>query len=122
MRKPPKDPDREDRIENEVLVDAYDSEEKAMSWYCYLEGNVQLPFRATCIAPKITSPLKKGETADVESMASEADCSNDMLVLIRWQGRKFAVPLSQLAAIDVDESTAEAIGDWHYWVGQGYLF
>ena len=42
-----------------------------------------------------------------------------MLVLIRWQGRKMAVPLSQLAAIDPDESTTEAIGDWHYWVAQG---
>jgi len=40
-------------------------------------------------------------------------------VLIRWQGRKMAVLLSQLAAIDPDESTAQAIGDWHYW---GYLF
>jgi hypothetical protein len=27
-----------------------------------------------------------------------------------------AVPLSQLAAIDPYESTAEPIGDWHYWV------
>lgn len=31
-------------------------------------------------------------------------------------------PLSQLAAIVPDESTEEAIGDWHYWVSQGYLF
>jgi hypothetical protein len=52
-------------------------------------------------------------------MAPEDGCSADMLVLIHWQGRKMAVPLSQLAAIDPDESTAEAIGDWHYWVAQG---
>jgi hypothetical protein len=89
-----------------------------MSWHCYLEGKVRFPFRATCIAAKITSPLKKGEAADVECMASENDCSNDMLVLIRWQGRKFAVPLSQLAAVDADESTAGAIADWHYWVAK----
>ena len=43
-----------------------------------------------------------------------------MLVQIRWQGRKVAVPLSQLTALDPDESTDEAIGDWHYWVVQGY--
>jgi len=49
-------------------------------------------------------------------------CASDMLVLIRWQGRNLAVPLSQLAAVDADESTAEAIGDWHYWVAQGYRF
>jgi hypothetical protein len=33
-----------------------------------------------------------------------------------------AVPLSQLAAVDPDDSTAEAIADWHYWVAQGYCF
>ena len=33
-----------------------------------------------------------------------------MLVQIRWQGRKMAVPLSQLTAIDPDELTKEAIG------------
>ena len=59
---------------------------------------------------------------EVLRLAKEAACENDMLVQIRWQGRKMAVPLSQLAAIDPDESTAEAIGDWHYWVARGYLF
>jgi DNA invertase Pin-like site-specific DNA recombinase len=29
---------------------------------------------------------------------------------------------SQLIGIDVDESTAEAIADWHYWGAQGYCF
>ena len=105
-----------------MIVDAYGSEEKAMSWHCYLEGNVQFPFRARCIAAKSKSPVKKGEAVDVQSMASEQDCSHDMLMLISWQGRKFAVPLSQLAAVDVDPATAEAIADWHYWLSQGYLF
>jgi hypothetical protein len=50
-------------------------------------------------------------------MAAEEACEHDMLVQIRWQGRKFGVPLSQLAAID--DPTDEAIGDWHYWVKQG---
>ena len=53
-------------------------------------------------------------------MATEDACKHDMLVQIRWQGRKMAVPLSQLAA-DADESTQEAIGDWHYWVAQGCI-
>jgi hypothetical protein len=45
-----------------------------------------------------------------------------MLVLIRWQGRQLAVPLSQLEAIDAEESTMEAPADWQYWVAQGYCF
>ena len=52
-------------------------------------------------------------------MAAEDVCEHDMLVQIRWLGRKMAVPLSQLTAIDPDEATKEAIGDWHYWVARG---
>ena len=52
----------------------------------------------------------------------EDACSADMLVLIHWHDRTIAVPLSQLIAIDADDSTAEAIADWHYWVAQGYCF
>jgi hypothetical protein len=47
-------------------------------------------------------------------MAPDDVCAHDMLVLVRWQDRKMAVPLAQLTPVDPDESTAEAIGDWHY--------
>jgi hypothetical protein len=122
VRRPKKDPLREDRIHQEAIVDAYGSEEKAMSWYYYLESKLTFPFQARCIGPQATSPLRKGETVEVSRLAKEEACESDMLVQIQWQGRKMAVPLSQLAALDPDESTAEAIEDWHYWVAQGYLF
>ena len=122
MKKPKKDSIREARIHNDVIVDAYGPEEHAMGWYYYLKDQLQFPFQARCIAANIVSPLTKGETVEVLRMAPEQSCSADMLVLIRWQGRKLAVPLSQLAAINVDQSTADALGDWHYWVAQGYLF
>jgi hypothetical protein len=120
MAKPKRDPVREDRIENEVVVDAYGPEEQAMGWYYYLEDKIRFPFRARCIVSKVVSPLRKGETVEVRRMAPEEACSSDMLVLIRWQGRDMAVPLSQLTPLDVDKSTAEAIADWLYWVTQGY--
>ncbi len=122
MKKPRKDPVREDRIENEAIVDAYGPQEQAMGWYYYLENKLSFPFRAKCIASKITSPLQKGEDVEILGMASEDACAEDMLVLVRWQGRKLAVPLVQLLAVNPDDSTVEAIGDWHYWVGQGYQF
>jgi hypothetical protein len=46
MKKPRKDPVRENRIHEEASVDAYESEEKAMSWYYYLEDKLGFPFRA----------------------------------------------------------------------------
>jgi hypothetical protein len=72
------------------------------------------------VTKKAVSPLRKGETVAVLRRATEDASEHDMLVQIRWQGRKMAIPLSQLAAIDPDESTDEAIGGWHYWVAQGY--
>ena len=122
MSKPKKDRIREERIRNEAVVDAYGTEEQAMGWYYYLENKLRFPFQAKCIASKVVSPLRKGETVEVQRMAPEDSCFNDMLVLIRWQGRNMAVPLSQLTATDADESTIEVIGDWHYWVAQGYRF
>jgi len=83
-----------------------------MSWYYYLEGKISFPFRAKCLAANAVSPLRKGKAVEVLQVAVEDQCEHDMLVQIRWQGRKMAVPLSQLSAIDPDESTARpsAIG------------
>ena len=113
---------REDRIENEAIVDASPNEQ-AMSWYYYLEGKIRFPFSAKCITRNAVSPLRKGKTVDVLGMAPDDICEHehDMLVQIRWSRRKLAVPLSQLTPVEADESTAEAIGDWHYWLAQGYL-
>jgi hypothetical protein len=122
MAKRKSDPLREDRIQNEAIVDAYGPEEQALGWYYYLENRVRFPFQARCTVTKAFSPLRKGETVEVRRMAPEDACSADMLVLIRWKGRTVAVPLSQLTPLDTDESTAEAIGDWHYWVDRGYCF
>ena len=77
------------------------------------------PSRRGCIAPKVVSPLRKGETVDVRKLAPEDSCAHDILVLIRWHNRNVTAPLSQLVAIDADESTIEAIDDWHYSFAQG---
>ncbi|HEY6302608.1 MAG TPA: calcium-binding protein [Terriglobales bacterium] len=122
MKKPKKDPVREDRIDNEIIVDAYGPEEQIMGWYYYLDDKIRFPFQAKCIAAKVVSPLRKEETVQVQRMAPEDACSSDMLVLIRWHGRTMVVPLSQLIAINPNQSTAEAIGDWHYWGAQGHRF
>ena len=121
MAKPKRDPIREERIHEEIIVDAYGPEEQAMGWYYYLEEKMHFPFQAKCIASKLTSPLRKGDSVDIRKMAPEDSCSTDMLGMTRWNNRNIAVPLSQLKPIGVDEST-QAIEDWHYWVAQGYCF
>jgi hypothetical protein len=122
MAKRKEDPVREERIQNEIVVDAYGPGEQAMGWYYYLEGKIRFPFQAKCIVAKAVSPLLKGEIVEVQGMAPEEACSSEMLVLMKWQGRTMAVPLSQLQAIKGNKATDEAIADWHYWVAQGYCF
>jgi hypothetical protein len=51
MKRPKRDPVREDRIYNEAIVDAR-PEEQAMSWYYYLEAKVTFPFRASVVSCK----------------------------------------------------------------------
>src|ERR1035438_7700048 len=80
MPKLKRDQVREDRIHNEAIVDAYGPEEQALGWYYYLENNIKFPFTGRCIAPKVVSPLRKGETVEVRGLAPEDSCAHDMLV------------------------------------------
>jgi hypothetical protein len=120
MKHPPRDPDREQRITNEIIVDAYGPEEQALGWYYSLEDRLGVPFTARCIAERVVSPLRAGDEVTVVGMAPEAECEHDMLVLIPWERGPLAVPLSQLEPVHADEPTREVIEDWRYWVRQGY--
>ncbi len=122
MRKGKRDPGREERIEQEIVVDANGAEEQAMGWYYYLEGQLRFPFRAKCIVQRSISPLRKGEPVEVVDMAPEEECEREMFVNVRWENRTLAVPLIQLKPIDANKPTQQAVEDWQYWVGQGYEF
>jgi hypothetical protein len=117
-----KDEARENRIDNEIIVDAYGEEEHAMGWYYYLEGKFTVPFLTKCIVKRATSPLRVGDEVKVTGMASEDDCGREIYVKIQRGKGSLAVPLSQLEVIHADHQTDEAVEDWHYWVGMGYQF
>ncbi len=113
---------REERIENEAIVDAYNEQEKAMGWYYYLENKISFPFLARCIVKRTISPLLVGDNVEVIGMAPEEECEHEMFVMIRRGKEGLAVPLSQLGVDYADDETKEAVEDWHYWVGRGYEF
>jgi|SRR6266568_8897671 len=62
---------REERIEMEIVVDAYGEEERAMGWYYYLADKLQFSFKAACIAERTVSPLSVGDLVEVVKMAPE---------------------------------------------------
>jgi len=113
---------RENRIAMEIIVDANGPEEQAMGWYYYLKDNLHFPFTATCVAERTISPLHKGDDVEVLGMAPEEECQHEMFVMMRWERRGLAVPLSQVKPIAAaNKDTKEAVEDWHYWVKQGYV-
>jgi hypothetical protein len=121
MAKLEEDAEREERIMMEVVVDAYDSEERAMGWFYYLQDKIQFPFQAKCLAKRRSSPLAVGKTVKVVGM-SESECDHEMFVDIEWEKDVLAVPLVQLQPMNADDDTEEAVADWHYWMAQGRKF
>ncbi|MGC8541772.1 MAG: calcium-binding protein [Phycisphaerae bacterium] len=115
---------REDRIEGEIVVDAYGPEERAMGWYYYLDDVMKFPFTAVCNAQRPTSPLKKGDEIEILTLADTDDCLHEVFVMVRWEvNGRLAVPLAQLTpTARTDDATKQAVEDWHYWVQQGYEF
>jgi len=122
MANPRRSAARERRIEMEIVVDAYDAEERALSWYYYVQERMPAAFQAKCISEHAISPLRKGKIVEVIGMAPEDDCRFALFVRINWSGRRFAVPLAQLEPLNASPDLVEAIEDWHYWVGRNYDF
>lgn len=102
----------------------HDELERSTGWHCYLDDRLAFPFEAECCRELKVSPLRVKDRVVVTEMADQDDCESTILVQIQWLDRTLAVPLVQLEAScgNVDEDTFDAIGDWHYWVEQGYYF
>jgi len=113
---------RERRIDQEIVVDAYTPEERAIGWHCHLDVKLRFPVNAKCLAAREISPLKKGEAVEVLGMVPTDDCMKEMFVIVAFAGRKLGVPLGQLDPVKPDKATREAVEDWCYWVAMGYGF
>lgn len=122
MTRVAKDEVREQRIDNQAVVDAYNEAERSMGWYYYLEDKLTFPFSARVTAKRTISPLTMGSEVKVVGMAPEVECEHEIFVTVSLQGKRLAVPLSQLKVIDADDGTSEGVDDWRYWVARGYQF
>jgi len=113
------DAERDERITDEVIVDAYGPEEQALGWYYYLERKMTFPVTMRCIEERTVSPLEEGEEVRVVGMTDEEDCMCEMFVRVEWMDREFGVPLIQLEVVGAESGAQEAVADWHYWFGDG---
>ncbi len=121
-KKTKKDNTREERIVNEIIVDAYDADEQSTGWYYYLAETISFPFTAFCKSKRAISPLRIGDEIEPYAMAPENECNHEMFVMMPWEKDGLAVPLSQLKVVHGDDGTEKAVLDWNYWVDRGYSF
>ena len=112
------DEERDDRIEMEIIVDAYTPDEQAMGWHIYLGETMEFPFDARCLEEHEVSPLEEGETVRVVGKPSSEPSLRQQFVTIKWMDREFSVPLSQLEPVDASDATEQAVSDWHYWLNR----
>ena len=100
---------REERIALEIVIDAYDRDERVTGWYCYLQDILTFPFLARCVARRAISPLEVGDEIEVLGIAPEEECQCEMFVSVPWERRDLAVPLSQLEVTHGDDQTNMAV-------------
>jgi len=51
---------REYGITDEIVVDAYTPEERAIGWHCYLDDKLRFLFKTTCIAARSARASQAG--------------------------------------------------------------
>ncbi|MGH1393244.1 MAG: calcium-binding protein [Trichormus sp.] len=121
-----RDETRENRIQDEIIVDAEDKEERAMGWYYYLDDTLEFPFMGKWKKKNRKTSTIDEKPVEVLGMAPEDDCLKDMYVEVAYIGGKdddvHSAKLSEIEPIDVDDETQEAIADWMYWLARGYKF
>ncbi len=125
MTKQETDPIREHRIDYEIVVDAYDAEERAMGWYYYLADKISFPFLAKWKKTNKKTGAITEKEVEVIDMASADDCERSMYVEVAYVDEKddtFTAKLSDIEEIVPDADTAEAIAEWKYWEDMGYEF
>jgi len=113
-----RDADRDERINTEVIVDAYTKDEQAMGWHIYLEETMDFPFEAKVVDEKEVSPLENGETVRVVGKPASEPSLRQQFVTVEWMSRELGVPLSQLEPIEPSSDTEQAVADWHYWLNR----
>lgn len=93
---------REKRIDYEVVVDCYTSEERAMGWFYYLEEKLSFPFEARCIAARAISPLNMHERVPMVAIAGDLGFRSDIKVHCpRVRCCFLRPPASDMASYDV---------------------
>ena len=97
--------------------------EQAWSWCRHLEDKLRVPFPARCIAQHavLAAPSRRRGRRDCRDGSRGGVQAFEMFVLTRWERPDpRGPPCHSWKAWRWTSRPAEAIEDWHYWVGRSY--
>lgn len=118
------EPEREERIQQEIILDADGDEAIAACWYKYLSKNLNFPFLAMVQTHKKRNPSGgmgySSSPVRLLGMAPLARCTTQQMWAIGvpyiGSGKTpFHFLLTDLQSIDADKSREQALSDWMYW-------
>ena len=112
-----KNKEYEEILYNEILVDCKDDYDQNMSWYYYVQDELDFPFEAQI-------ELKKREGGKVLKSVQVIELSDDedfhrnsnLKVNIELDDYIIETPLGKLTEIEATERTIEIIKVWKYWI------
>ncbi len=109
----------EERIENEIIIGAYDNDEKFSRWYNYLFENLTFPFDAI-----YQISLEESKNVNVINITEYDFCYDEKTVMVEATNKNeiISIPLLQIKNPEADEKTLEAIEDLQYWLTMGNSF
>jgi hypothetical protein len=108
----------EDRIADEIIVDAYGSAEVAAAWNAYLADMIRFPFKGWWRGIENVDLTPCNESVDVIDFLEVGHPR----VKIIWNGKRLTVPLEEIEGVGLSADAAQAMHDWAYWIAQGYEF
>ncbi len=116
------DKEREHRIHDEIIVDAHGEYEQAMSWYYYMEENMEFPMKA-----KVKLRLRGGKTEEKTVQIVEIDPKSETSLTLRLgmtEGKSDRVQYispEDIVNIQTTEENLAVLNDWLYWNGHPLL-
>ncbi len=109
-----------DKIEDEIIVDAYDDIEVSMGWYYTFDEQLTFPFMATAQLKKKDGSVESKQVK-VVGLHSKEEGFTDHDFQFTIEQNDYLVPIaySALSNIVADDQTLEMFQIWNYWV-DGY--
>jgi len=103
---------------DEILVDCKGEYEQNMSWYYFVQDELEYPFDAFIEIRKREGGKvsKKIKVVDLSTEDSNFDKNFDLKVDVEFDDFILEIPLGKLEKIEASERIVEIIEVWNYWI------